>query len=75
MMREIPKQADRVPSKCVYVWTCDMNRVSTMVLHQCYKAQANLATRLAVERKAYKVLKAKQVSVRATRIRVVYSHS
>eukprot|EP00035_Acanthoeca_spectabilis_P003849 m.96052 g.96052 ORF g.96052 m.96052 type:complete len:533 (-) comp12348_c0_seq3:28-1626(-) len=60
MMREIPKQADRVPSKCVYVWTCDMNRVSTMVLHQCYKAQANLATRLAVERKAYKVLKAKQ---------------
>lgn len=61
MMQEVPKQADRVPSKCVYVWACDMNRITTMVLFQCYKAQANLSARVAVERKAYKLLRAKQV--------------
>eukprot|EP00037_Helgoeca_nana_P030041 m.367075 g.367075 ORF g.367075 m.367075 type:complete len:537 (+) comp28099_c0_seq2:2660-4270(+) len=60
MMQEVPKQADRVPSKCVYVWACDMNRITTMVLFQCYKAQANLSARVAVERKAYKLLRAKQ---------------
>jgi len=59
-MQEIPKQNDRVPSKCVYVWTCDMNRVTTLVLHQCYKAQANLGARAAVERREYRQLRLKQ---------------
>ena len=58
-MRTRVVQADRVPSKCVYLWKCDMNRVVTLVLHRCYKAQANLGARTARERAQHRSIRAK----------------
>jgi len=56
-MQEVPKGADRTPQKCWYFWTCDIHRVVTMLVDQCYQTQANLQVRAMAERAESTVLK------------------
>lgn len=58
-MQECPKGADRTPQKCWYFWTCDMHRVVTMLVDQCYQTQANLQVRAMAIRAESTVLKKK----------------
>lgn len=56
-VQEVPKGTDRTAQKCWYFWTCDLHRVVTMLIDQCYKTQANLESRATAERAKYTVLK------------------
>lgn len=38
-LQEIPKQADRAASRCVFLWSVDLNAVGALLLERAYKAQ------------------------------------
>ncbi|KWU41042.1 hypothetical protein RHOSPDRAFT_37429 [Rhodotorula sp. JG-1b] len=40
--QEIPRSADRAPSRTIYLWFVDFNKVVTSLIHHHYKALANL---------------------------------
>eukprot|EP00050_Salpingoeca_kvevrii_P014400 m.35820 g.35820 ORF g.35820 m.35820 type:complete len:327 (+) comp5740_c0_seq1:569-1549(+) len=44
-LREIPKQVDRAPSRCIFLWGAELERAIAAVLSSCYRAQANLIAR------------------------------
>ncbi|GAA5882376.1 hypothetical protein JCM3774_004324 [Rhodotorula dairenensis] len=40
--QEVPRSADRAPSRTIYLWFVDFNKVVTSLIHHHYKALANL---------------------------------
>ena len=51
-LREVPKQGNREPSNCLYLWTCDLEAICIMMCQRCFKTKANLGVRwIAVQQK------------------------
>jgi hypothetical protein len=44
-LREVPKQGNREPSNCLYLWTCNLPAICTMMQQRCFKTKANLSVR------------------------------
>eukprot|EP00041_Stephanoeca_diplocostata_P035847 m.1279384 g.1279384 ORF g.1279384 m.1279384 type:complete len:551 (-) comp24767_c0_seq27:2159-3811(-) len=60
-MQEMPKQAgDRAPSKCFYVWKCNVHHVARILVDTSYKVQANLAMRATSEQQAHDDIRRRQ---------------
>ncbi|KAL1958358.1 hypothetical protein VTO42DRAFT_4675 [Malbranchea cinnamomea] len=66
-LQEVPRDAQRQPSRTLYLWFYDPDRVSTMVLEDIYKAMSRCLQRLKVERNKLKSLleKAERTDVKA----------
>ena len=50
-LQEVPREAQRQPSRTIYLWFYDSDRVRRKVLEDTYKAMARTLQRLKVERK------------------------
>jgi DNA-directed RNA polymerase III subunit RPC3 len=48
-MQEVPKSADRNPSRTFYLWYVDLKKAAAVVLGQLYKIQYNIGKRRAAE--------------------------
>lgn len=44
-LREVPKQGNREPSNCLYLWTCNLAAICIMMCQRCFKTKANLGVR------------------------------
>ncbi|EED15131.1 DNA directed RNA polymerase III subunit Rpc82, putative [Talaromyces stipitatus ATCC 10500] len=53
-LQEIPKDAQRIPNRTVYLWFYDPDRVGRNVLHDIYKAMSRCLQRLRFERNRLK---------------------
>ncbi|POY72143.1 hypothetical protein BMF94_4876 [Rhodotorula taiwanensis] len=47
--QEVPRSADRAPSRTIYLWFVDFNKVVTSLVHHHYKALANLQAQRAYQ--------------------------
>ncbi|KAK2800763.1 RNA polymerase III subunit C82 [Onygenales sp. PD_10] len=53
-LQEVPRDAQRQPSRTMYLWFYDPDRAATMVLEDTYKTMARCFQRIAVERNKLK---------------------
>lgn len=59
-VQEVPKQAERVPSRCYYLWSADLESVVKGLVERSYQTQANMKARAAAERLKYQRILAKE---------------
>lgn len=66
-LQEVPRDAQRQPSRTLYLWFYDPDRACTMVLEDIYKTMSRCLQRLKVERERLKSLlqKAERTDVKA----------
>ncbi|KAK5111769.1 hypothetical protein LTR62_004689 [Meristemomyces frigidus] len=55
-VQEVPKEGQRQPSKNLYLWYFDTQRVQALVLQQTYKAMARTLQRVQVEKEDYRAI-------------------
>ncbi|OJD14009.1 DNA-directed RNA polymerase III subunit rpc3 [Emergomyces pasteurianus Ep9510] len=53
-LQEVPRDAQRQPSRTIYLWFFNADRVATMVLEDTYKCMSRCLQRIAVERNRLK---------------------
>jgi DNA-directed RNA polymerase III subunit RPC3 len=53
-LQEVPRDAQRQPSRTIYLWFYDADRVRTVVLEDTYKSMSRCLQRIAVERSKLK---------------------
>jgi DNA-directed RNA polymerase III subunit RPC3 len=53
-LQEVPRDGQRQPSRAIYLWFYDADRVRMMVLEDTYKTMSRCLQRMAVERKKLK---------------------
>jgi DNA-directed RNA polymerase III subunit RPC3 len=58
-LQEVPRDANRQPSRTIYLWCFDMERCRQLVLQDCYKAMARCLQRANTEKQKMQPLLAK----------------
>ncbi|KAH0537160.1 hypothetical protein FGG08_006030 [Glutinoglossum americanum] len=58
-LQEVPRDANRQPSRTIYLWYFDMERCRQLVLQDCYKAMARCLQRANTEKEKMRPLLAK----------------